>query len=89
MRDTTFSWMSKKQLIVTLSTCEAEYVASISSICHAIWLSNLLKELGLSQEVPMEIFVDNKSIIALAKNSIFLDRSKCIDTHYHFIRKCI
>jgi hypothetical protein len=31
-----FTWSSKKQPIVTLSTCEAEYVAATSSVCHAI-----------------------------------------------------
>ena len=36
MVDTTFAWMLKKQPIVTLSTCEAEYVAATSSVCHAI-----------------------------------------------------
>ncbi|KAH9672047.1 hypothetical protein KPL70_017573 [Citrus sinensis] len=60
MGDTAFTWMSKKQPIVTLSTCEAEYVAATSSVCHAIWLRNLLKELGLPQEEPTEICVDNK-----------------------------
>lgn len=69
-------WMSKKQLIVTLSTYEAKYVATTSSIFHAIWLRNLLKELGLSQEEPPEIFIDNKSVIALTKNCIFHDRNK-------------
>ena len=37
----------------------------------------------------MKIFVDNKSTLALAKNPIFHDRSKHIDTRYHFIRECI
>ena len=45
--DTGFTWMSNKQPIVKLSICEAEYVAVTSSIFHAIWLRNLLKELGL------------------------------------------
>lgn len=33
--------------------------------------------------------MDNKSTIALANNPIFYDRSKHIDTHYHYIRECI
>ena len=36
MGDTAFTWISKKQPIVTLSTCEAEYVAATSCVCHAI-----------------------------------------------------
>ena len=43
MGDTAFIWMSKKQPIVILLTCEAEYVATTSCVCHAIWLRNLLK----------------------------------------------
>lgn len=89
MGDTAFTWMSKKQPIVTLSTCEAEYVAATSCVCHAIWLRNLLKELKMPQEEPMEICVDNKSALALAKNPVFHERSKHIDTRYHFIRECI
>ena len=74
---------------MTLSTCEAEYVATTSSVCHAVWLRSLLKELHMSQVEATEIFVDNKSALALAKNLVFHDRSKHIDTRYHFIRECI
>jgi hypothetical protein len=35
MGDTTFTWLSKKQPIMTLSTCEAEYVAAGGCVCHA------------------------------------------------------
>ncbi|KAL5545314.1 hypothetical protein UlMin_009098 [Ulmus minor] len=80
MGDTAFTRMSKKQPIVTLSSCEAEYVAATSCVCHAIWLRNLLKELSMTQEEPTKICVDNKSAIALAKNPVFHNRSKHIDT---------
>ena len=53
------------------------------SICHVIWLRNLLKKLGLSQEIS------NKSAITLAKNHVFYDQSKHFNALYHFIRDCI
>ncbi|CAL1382198.1 unnamed protein product [Linum trigynum] len=87
--DTAFTWSSKKQAIVTLPTCEAEYVAATSCACHAIWLRKLLKELNMTQEESTKIFVDNKSALALAKNPVFHDRSKHIDTRYHFLRECV
>ncbi|CAH9088297.1 unnamed protein product [Cuscuta epithymum] len=89
MGNTAFTWSSKKQPIVTLSTCEAEYVAANSCVCHAIWLRNLFKEIGMTQKEAMKIFVDNKSTIALGKNPVFYDMSKHIDTRYHYIRECI
>ncbi|KAK2985059.1 hypothetical protein RJ640_022937 [Escallonia rubra] len=84
-----FIRISKNQSIVTLSTCEAEYVAATSTVCHAIWLRSLLNELSFIQDESTHIYVDNKSTIALAKNSVFHDRSKHIDTQYHFIRESI
>ncbi|KAK2989665.1 hypothetical protein RJ640_021585 [Escallonia rubra] len=65
-----FSWSSKKQQIVALSTCEAEYIAAAACTCQAIWLKNILKELYLIEEGPTMIYVDNKSAIALAKNPV-------------------
>ncbi|KAK2991823.1 hypothetical protein RJ640_006383 [Escallonia rubra] len=75
-----FSWSSKKQQIVALSTCEAEYIAAAACTCQAIWLKNILKELYLIEEGPTTIYVDNKSAIALAKNPVSHSRSKHIDT---------
>ena len=74
MGDTSFTWMLKKQPIVKLSTCEAEYVAATSCVFHAIWLRNLLEELKMPQEEPMEICVDNKSALALTKNPVFHEK---------------
>ncbi|KAK2973292.1 hypothetical protein RJ640_029742 [Escallonia rubra] len=83
------SWWSKKQPIVILSTCEAEYVAATAGACHAIWLRTLLKELHFEHTEATKIMLDNKSAISLAKNPVFQDRSKHIETKYHFIRQCI
>ncbi|KAG9450658.1 hypothetical protein H6P81_010623 [Aristolochia fimbriata] len=82
-----FSWSSKKQAVVALSTCEAEYVAAASCTCQAVWIRNIMKELHNDQEGPTPIYVDNKSAISLAKNPISHSRSKHIDTRYHFIRE--
>ena len=67
--DTAFTWSSKKQPIVTLSTCEAEYVTATSCVCHALWVRSMLKEIQMPQEDATEIYVDNKSTIDLAKKS--------------------
>ena len=36
-----------------------------------------------------EIYMDNSSVIALAKNLVFHNRSKHIDTRFHYLRDCI
>jgi hypothetical protein len=84
-----FTWSSKKQPIVTLSTCEVEYVAAAHCVCHAIWLRNLLHDMKVPQHEPTEIRIDNKSAIELAKNPGDHERTKHIDVRFHFIREHI
>ena len=43
----------------------------------------------MPQEDATEIYVDNKSVIDLAKNIVYHDRAKLINTCYHFIQECI
>ena len=74
---------------MALSICEAEYIAATFCVCHAIWLRNLLKKLKVSQNGAIKIYIDNKSAIDLAKNPMYHDQSKHIDTKFHFIRKCV
>ena len=49
---------------MALSTCEAEYVAVASCVCEAIWLRNLLEELGHPQKEPIKINVDNNLLLS-------------------------
>ena len=60
-------------------------MAATSCTCHAIWLRRLLNELKLTQIEDTMICVDNKFEQALAKNMVYHDRSKHINTRYHFI----
>ena len=43
---TTFSWVSKIQSVIALSTTEAEYVAATEASKEIIWLQRLMNELG-------------------------------------------
>lgn len=80
------SWASKKQPIVTLSTTEAEYVAATSCAQQAIWLKQVLEEMGSKQDGSIVIWCDNSSTIKLSKNPVFHGRSKHIAVRFHFLR---
>jgi hypothetical protein len=81
------SWFTQKQKSVAISTCEAEYMAETSASCKGIWLGRLLSELLDVEFEPVTLNMDNQSAIALCKNPVFHERSKHIDTKYHFIRE--
>lgn len=85
--DNAFTWSSKKQAIVALSTCEAKYIVATSCVFHIIWLRRLLMQMKMKQENATKIFIDNKSAISLAKNMIHHERYKHIDARCHFIRE--
>ena len=83
-------WKSKKQSIVALSSCEAEYVALCSAAKEAIWLSRLLADmLTEPSSTPVPLHVDNDGSIDLAKNQTVSQRTKHVDIRYHFIREAI
>ena len=65
------SWNSQKQPVVTLSSCESEYVAANSAAKQGIWLSQMIGELKGEAPKPCKILVDNKSAISLSKNPVF------------------
>ena len=89
MGEMPISWQSQKQKAVALSTCEAEYMAGAAGACQAVWLARLLGDImGANIQQPV-LKMDNQSAIALSKNPILHDRSKHIDTKFHYIRKCV
>lgn len=83
------SWRSTLQSTVALSTTEAEYMAATEAVKEAIWLRNLVTELGVQQEPNSVVFCDNQSALHLIKNQAYHERTKHIDVRYHFIREAV
>jgi Reverse transcriptase (RNA-dependent DNA polymerase)/Pol polyprotein, beta-barrel domain/GAG-pre-integrase domain len=80
------SWSSRKQKTVAISSTEAEYMAASEATCEALWLRTWIREV-FRTDVPVTIYCDNQSAIALAKNDTFHQRTKHIDIRYHLIRE--
>ena len=80
---------SQKQSIVALSSCEAEYIAATAAACQALWIKCLISELKCEEQMTVKLMVDNQSATTLSKNPVHHNRTKHIDTRYHFIRQCI
>lgn len=79
------SWASKKQKVVSQSSCEAELYAEAAAINELKWLHGLLKELGVSVREAPTLLGDNQSTQELSKNGVKSERTKHIDIKYHFI----
>ena len=83
------SWSSQKQELVTLSTAEAEYVATTHAAKEAIWLCQLIFELFPSLKLMTSLYCDNQAAIWLTTNDNYHTHTKHIDIRYHFIWQVI
>ena len=80
--------MSKKQVVVALSTTEAEYMAATHASKEVVWLQRLYSELGFKQQA-VRIDCDSQSAIFLENNPAYHSRTKHIDVQYHFVRDMV
>jgi hypothetical protein len=81
------SWSSKKQPTVSRSSTEAEYKALANGAAKAIWISSLLKELGVPQQRASVLWCDNLGATYLTANPVFHARTKHIEIDFHFVRE--
>jgi phosphoribosyl-AMP cyclohydrolase len=82
------SWMSKRQVVVALSTTEVEYMATTHASKEAVWLQRLCSGIGLVQQA-VRLDCDSQSAIFLAKNPTYHSKTKHIDVQYHFVRDMV
>jgi hypothetical protein len=83
------SWRSKGQKSVSLSSTEAEYMAISEVAMEILYIVGILKFLGVKLSYPIEVNVDNIGAVYLSKNATTSNRTKHIDTRYHFVREYI
>jgi hypothetical protein len=87
--DNLVSWSSRKQDIVTLSSCEAEYVSACETAKEIVWINHLLSELTFKQTSPTLLYCDNQSAIVYSNNKKITSRTKHIDIRYHFLKMLV
>ena len=68
------SWSSKKQVLVSQSTTEAEYIATSTTCREAVWLKNLLERLFGEKLEPTLIRHEKNIYIKISENPVFHDK---------------
>jgi hypothetical protein len=76
MGNSLISWKAKKELSVSSSTTEAEYVGLYKGGWEAAWLRKLFKSLDIPLPTTILIMCNNQAAIKLSKNAGFSDRTK-------------
>ena len=80
-------WKSKLQPTVSLFVTQAEYQAACALATDNVWLIQLLAELNYSVLLPMPLWSDNQGALDLIDNPVCHDRTKHIETRYHYVRQ--
>lgn len=69
------SWKSKKQPTFSKSSSEVEYRAMANAALEITWVVRLLKDLGVDKLELVTLQCDSESIIYIAKNLVFHDKT--------------
>ena len=83
----TISWFSRKQNIIALSSCEAEYVALAETCKEVTWIREILKSFGITTSEATLVYTDNQSCIAMVENKKQSNKTKHIDIKYHYVKE--
>jgi hypothetical protein len=86
----TIGWRANKQDTVTTSTTEAELLALAQAAKEAMFVSRLVKELGVTlDDSRINIQCDNRQTIRLVEADIALLQTKLrhVDIHNHWLRQ--
>lgn len=82
----TITWGSRKQVCVSLSSTEAEYIALTDTTQEILWFKNLCHDFNINIKYPILVQADNQSAIKMVSNHKFSNSTKHVETRYHFIK---
>jgi hypothetical protein len=77
------AWGAKRQTVVALSTCAAEYIALSDGTQQLAQLNNLL--IDMNHIVPMEIFCDNEAAILIAGDNASKKKTRYLSCAFYFV----
>lgn len=87
-----FSWSTKRESTIALSTAEVEYVVASGCSTQILWMKSQLEDYQL-YERNIIILYDSTFIICLSKNPILHSIVKDVEIKHHFLRdylqKCV
>jgi hypothetical protein len=80
------SWLRKKHSSVSLSTIEAEYIATTICCTQVLWMKQALHDIKVEYDQSISIICDNTSAIKISKSLVMHSKMKHIPIKYHFLR---
>ena len=85
------SWKSKKQIVIALSSMESELYALATAGDEAEWLSCLLSDLPLKEQLGtvITIYCDNQATSSVAANSLFNGKKRTIRLKHSYLNELI
>ena len=83
------TWRNKKQIVVAQNSAKAEFCAIAHGICKGMWLKQLLLELQIAVDDPINMLCDNQAAISIVKNPVYHDWTKCVEIDRQFIKEKI
>jgi hypothetical protein len=81
------TWSAHQQKTVSLSTCEAEYVAASDAAKELTWIRTLLREIDFVQPLATPLLWDNTGGITLSEDASYHSKVKHININVHSIRE--
>lgn len=81
------SWRLKKQATVARSSTEAEYKSLTDATTEAMWVTEVLHELGAPPSGRSIIWCDSTSAISLSANPVLHNTTKHVAVSFHFVRE--